>query len=68
MDAVNPAYIPRNQRVEEALDAARLGDLTVFESLLEVVRNPFAERADWARFGDIPPANFTQSYVTYCGT
>lgn len=43
---VNPMYIPRNQRVKEALAAATdHADLGLFEQLLEVLTWPFEERA-----------------------
>ena len=66
--AASPAYIPRNHLVEEALDAARSGDLQPFRDLLEVVRNPFEERAEWVRYAQPAPERFSASYVTYCGT
>ena len=45
MRQVNPVYIPRNQRVGEALSAASdRGDLRLFEQLLAVVARPFEER------------------------
>lgn len=72
MDAVNPLHIPRNHLVEEALEAARTGDLGPFETLLEVVRSPYAARpgmdSGWERYADPAPTAFTASYVTFCGT
>ena len=65
MDRVNPVYIPRNHRVEEALTAATAGDLGPFRTLLDVVARPFTPRPgleDYAGPGDGTP------YVTYCGT
>ena len=42
MDAVNPLYIPRNHRVQEAIDAAvENDDFSVFESYLAVCTRPF---------------------------
>jgi uncharacterized protein YdiU (UPF0061 family) len=64
----NPAFIPRNERVEEALQAATSGgDLGLFERLIEVVRNPF----DHARISpefSTPPAPDAPRYRTFCGT
>ena len=41
MRAVNPVYIPRNHRVEEALAAAvEVGDYAPFEKLLTVLQQP----------------------------
>ncbi|MBL8650304.1 MAG: YdiU family protein [Sphingopyxis sp.] len=67
MDAANPLYIPRNHRVEEVLGAAEQGDLAPFLALLEVVRAPYAERADWAHHAQPGPAE-AAPYVTFCGT
>ena len=66
MNRVNPAYIPRNHRVEEALAAATAGDLAPFRRLVEAVSRPFDARAGMADLAD-PPAD-AAPYVTYCGT
>ncbi|PNI09706.1 YdiU family protein [Arthrobacter sp. AFG7.2] len=67
MARVNPAYIPRNHLVEEALAAATEGDLDPFNRLLEVVRLPFQERQGLERYTEAPPADFGD-YRTFCGT
>ncbi len=67
MDAVNPAYIPRNHLVEEALAAAVADDLAPFEALVEVVRRPFDRRPDLDRYAAPAPTGAGR-YVTYCGT
>lgn len=67
MDRTNPAYIPRNHLVEEALDAATAGDLGPARRLLDVVQQPFEERPGWERYAAPAPQDFGQ-YVTYCGT
>ena len=41
MDRVNPVYIPRNHRVEQALAAAADGDMGPFLRLVDVVSRPF---------------------------
>lgn len=69
MRHANPAYIPRNQQVEAALEAAVSGaDFAPFERLLAVVQQPFDERAEWAAFAS--PASIEQAacYQTFCGT
>ncbi|MEM9659104.1 MAG: YdiU family protein, partial [Planctomycetota bacterium] len=67
--AANPLYIPRNHLVEEALAAATdAGDLTHFESLLEVVQRPFDENPQWTRYAAPAPTEFTACYRTFCGT
>jgi serine/tyrosine/threonine adenylyltransferase len=67
MDAVNPVYIPRNQRVEEALAAATAGDLGPFRRLLDVLARPFEQRAGLEAYAEPAPASFA-SYQTFCGT
>ena len=64
----NPAVIPRNHRVEAALEAAvERGDFGPFEALLRVTSNPYelaSEDADYAA----PPAPSERVYRTFCGT
>lgn len=67
MDSVNPLYIPRNHLVEEALDAARCGDMAPFDRLLEVLSDPFTEQPDAERYTLGAPPDFGK-HVTYCGT
>ena len=67
MDGVNPLYIPRNHQVEAALAAAEDGDLAAWLRLLEVVRNPFDERPEWAEYTLPAPAD-SAPYTTFCGT
>jgi len=67
MRTVNPAVIPRNHRVEEALAAAEEhDDLTVLHQLLASLAAPYEVRADRAKFQDAPPDD--GSYRTFCGT
>ncbi|HEV2777190.1 MAG TPA: YdiU family protein [Solirubrobacteraceae bacterium] len=68
MDAVNPIYIPRNHKVEEALSAATDGDLRPFERLVEVVTRPFDERPGLEGYATPAPASFADEYCTFCGT
>ena len=67
MDDVNPIYIPRNHRVEEALAAATAGDLQPFERLLDVITRPFTERPGLEDFV-APAAPSGAPYRTFCGT
>ncbi len=62
----NPAVIPRNHRVEEALDAAQKGDYSVMETLLEVLSIPY-QSPDQSEYCT-PSAPSNQTYQTYCGT
>ena len=67
MNAVNPLYIPRNHKVEEALEAATGGDMQPYRTLLEVVTHPFDERSDWEAYARPAPES-NGRYVTFCGT
>jgi serine/tyrosine/threonine adenylyltransferase len=60
----NPAVIPRNHKVEEALTAATNGDMAPFHALLSAIQTPFTEAEPFM----LPaPSGFGQ-YVTFCGT
>ncbi|MDF3813642.1 protein adenylyltransferase SelO family protein, partial [Rhodopseudomonas sp. BAL398] len=68
MRAVNPAYIPRNHRVEAVIEAAvNRDDFAPFEQLLAVLANPFEERPEFARYAD-PPQPHERVTETFCGT
>jgi uncharacterized protein YdiU (UPF0061 family) len=69
MRQVNPVYIPRNHRVEEALAAAvERGDYAPFERLLAVLSRPFDAQAGSAAYAEPAPAATQQGYRTFCGT
>lgn len=67
MRAHNPAIIPRNHRVEEALAAAEEGDFTVLEQLLEVLTSPYEDHPEHADYRQPPPPSAC-AYKTFCGT
>jgi uncharacterized protein YdiU (UPF0061 family) len=57
MRAVNPAFIPRNHRVERALGAAiEYGDFSPFADLLTVLSRPYEDQAAFADYCQ-PAAN-----------
>jgi uncharacterized protein YdiU (UPF0061 family) len=66
MRAANPAVIPRNHRVEEALAAAERDDLSPLHDLLAALASPFEDRPGLAKYRD-PPADEC-GYRTFCGT
>ena len=67
MRTVNPAVIPRNHRVEEALSAAEdHDDLSVLHRLLAALASPYEERPELAQYQDPPPDDC--NYRTFCGT
>jgi len=64
----NPAVIPRNHRVEEALEAAvEEGDYSVMEDLLDVLSRPFAHSPEQAEYCSLPSPSGIP-YRTFCGT
>ena len=64
----NPAVIPRNHRVEEALRTADENeDYSVMDKLISVLKNPFAHSADQKEYAELPPPSFC-NYKTFCGT
>ncbi len=65
MQRHNPAFIPRNHKVEEALAAAGRGDLGVMERLLRVVAAPFDHSQNLPEYS-LPSGDDT--YRTFCGT
>ena len=67
MDRVNPAYLPRNHLVEEALAAADAGDLAPTQRLLEAIRDPYRPRPGFERYAEPAPEDFGR-YRTFCGT
>ena len=68
MDKVNPIYIPRNHRVEEALSiAVEEGDLTEFKNVLSIVTQPFDEVSGQGSYAAPAPKTNTP-YRTFCGT
>ena len=68
MLAINPAYIPRNHRVEAMIEAAvDARDFGPFEELLQVLSRPFDDQPQFAGYQD-PPAPHERVLATFCGT
>jgi uncharacterized protein YdiU (UPF0061 family) len=68
MRAVNPAFIPRNHRVEEVIQAAVTdGDLGPFETLMRVLASPYEDQPEYARYA-APPRPEEVVHQTFCGT
>jgi len=67
MNAVNPAYIPRNHRVEEALTAALHGDMQPTQTLLDLLADPYRERPGYEVYME-PPKPEEVVHQTFCGT
>jgi len=68
MGTVNPAVIPRNHLVEEAIDAAaETGDFSEFEALLSVLASPYEDQPKYSTYTQ-PPRNDQIVRQTFCGT
>ena len=67
MRAVSPAFIPRNHRVQAALDAAESGDYTLFRKLLGVLQRPYDDQPEVAAYA-LPPQASERVLQTFCGT
>lgn len=68
MRQANPAFIPRNHRVEAALAAAvERDDYGPFEELLFVLSKPYEDQPAFAAYAD-PPGPEQRVYQTFCGT
>jgi uncharacterized protein YdiU (UPF0061 family) len=68
MLAANPAYIPRNHRVEAVIRAAvDEDDFAPFHELVTVLSHPFQTQPEFAHYAE-PPAEHEQVHRTFCGT
>ena len=65
--AHNPVRIPRNHRIQQAIDAGVAGDFAPFHRLVAALSAPFEMREDWADLS-LPPQPDEEVRVTYCGT
>ena len=61
----NPVVIPRNHKVEEALEAANNNDLKPMYDLLSILKKPYTKQINIDEFQ--APSN-KQNYQTFCGT
>lgn len=56
MNRVNPCYVLRNYLSQQAIDAATVGDYQPLHQLMEVMKHPYDERAEWAEYAKKRPA------------
>ena len=61
----NPIVIPRNHKVEEALEAANDNNLKPMYNLLSIMKKPYTKQINIEKFQT--PSN-NQNYQTFCGT
>lgn len=67
LEAINPALIPRNHRIEEAIAAAVYGDFSFFHRLVEALATPYVEDPETADLR-LPPTPEERVTRTFCGT
>ncbi|WP_437825777.1 protein adenylyltransferase SelO [Sorangium sp. So ce1153] len=68
MRGVNPAFIPRNHRIEELIQAAVLrDDFGPFEALVQVLSRPYDDQPEFAHLSE-PPQPEERVQYTFCGT
>lgn len=67
MLAANPAFIPRNHRIEQLISAAVGGDFSLFETMNEVLASPYSDQPEHAEFMNAPEADELVT-KTFCGT
>jgi uncharacterized protein YdiU (UPF0061 family) len=67
MKSTNPILIPRNHRIEEAIQAAYQNDFSLFHRLADALAKPFEENPE---FADLELAPLPEQCVknTFCGT
>ena len=67
MRSVNPIFIPRNHKVEEALKDASENKLETLNQLLEVIKYPYKDNGMLKDYQQ-PMSNENGFYKTFCGT
>ena len=67
MHSSNPLIIPRNHKVEEALEAANNDNFDPFNSLLEILKKPYQKQKKNSEYY-YPRTTSDTKYQTFCGT
>lgn len=67
MKASNPCVIPRNHKVNEALDMASNNDFKPFHDLLNAITDPYNNRTE-TKLYQLPPTASERVCNTFCGT
>ena len=64
---VNPAFIPRNHRIEAVIAAAVGGDFAPFEAMTTVLARPYDDQPPFQAYAE-PPLPEQRVLQTFCGT
>jgi len=67
MRLCNPAFIPRNHRIEQAIAAGVSGNFEPFEALVRVLARPFQDQPQFSHLAE-PPLLAERVSATFCGT
>ena len=67
MRRTNPIFIPRNHRIEEAIQAGNRGEYELFHRLNQVLQQPFTEQPEFAAY-EAAPMPMEVVHATFCGT
>ena len=67
MRSVNPLIIPRNHKVEEALEAANNSDLSILKNLIKILKKPYDKQQENIDYQSPAPIG-NKKYQTFCGT
>ena len=67
MRSANPILIPRNHRVERAIQSAYGGDCAPFHRLVDALAAPYTEQVEYADLEE-PPRPEEVVHETFCGT
>ena len=66
MRRTNAVFIPRNHRIEQAIQTGNAGDFELFHRQNEVRQHPFAAHAEFTEF-EAAPAPDEGVHATFCG-
>jgi uncharacterized protein YdiU (UPF0061 family) len=67
MRGANPILIPRNHRVEQAIQSGCVGEFAPFHRLVDALSSPFTEQDEYADL-EMPPRPEEIVHETFCGT
>ena len=62
----NPLVIPRNHKIEEALEAAEQNNIEPMNRILEILDKPYDEQKEMIDYQS--PSKLADKYQTFCGT
>jgi uncharacterized protein YdiU (UPF0061 family) len=67
MRAANPVRIPRNHRVEQAIQDAYRGDFATFHRLVDALATPYVDQVEYTDL-EMSPQPSEVVHQTFCGT